>query len=240
MAPDLPDDRYGCHLVGKLLNASDELTSAAAIASDAFKSVIIGEPITARDVYRPAITFRPTAQHIYATNDLPSFKGGMDRGVLRRLLVITFNRKIPESEQIEHIGSRIASDEINLLLDWVVGGASRLVKQRCFSEPPSSKEALREWVYGSDVVLAWLEECVEVDTGRYRPKFRSRDAYDSFRKWAVNEGYREINIPAINSFTKRVVGAGKGIESSRDSQGRYLVGLLIRDSHFGDYRSAKE
>jgi putative DNA primase/helicase len=52
---------------GKLLNAADEVSSAA-IASDTFKAVVTGEPVSGRDVYRSVITFRPVAQHIFATN----------------------------------------------------------------------------------------------------------------------------------------------------------------------------
>jgi P4 family phage/plasmid primase-like protien len=222
-------DSFVCKLVGKLLNASDELTSAAAVASDAFKSVITGDFITARDLYRSSITFRPVAQHIYATNALPSFNGGMDRGVLRRLIVILFNRIIPKTDQIEHIGRRIAKEETDLLIDWVVKGATRLVKQRKFVEPPSSVEALREWAYGSDIILAWLEECVEVVIGDYLPKVRTRDAYREFRNFALAAGYRENRVPVINSFTRRVVGAGKGIKYKRISNGRYLIGLKVRN-----------
>jgi phage/plasmid-associated DNA primase len=64
------DDRHLAKLVGKLLNTSDELGSAQAIASDGFKAVITGGPVTARDVYRPAIGFRSQAQHVFACNQL--------------------------------------------------------------------------------------------------------------------------------------------------------------------------
>jgi len=138
------DVKYASALAGKLLNASDELTSVAAVASDTFKQVVTGEPITARDVYQSAVTFRPMAQHIFAANDLPSFRGGMDRGVQRRLLVLTFNRTIPEAERVEHLGGRVATEETDLLLGFAVKGAQRLLKQRFFTEPPSSKDAPKE------------------------------------------------------------------------------------------------
>jgi phage/plasmid-associated DNA primase len=92
------DDRHIVKLVGKLLNTSDELGTAEAIASDRFKAIVTGEPLTGRDVYRPAIDFRPQAQHVFACNQLPAFHGGMDRGVIRRLMPIVFNRTIPERE----------------------------------------------------------------------------------------------------------------------------------------------
>jgi P4 family phage/plasmid primase-like protien len=221
------DEKYLIKLPGKLLNASDELTSAAGIASDTFKQVVTGEPITARDLYKSIVTFRPTAQHIFATNDLPTFKGGMDRGVQRRLLVLTFNRVIPERERIEHIGHRIATEEPDLLLDWAVKGASRLIKQRRFTEPDSSKVALRDWLLGADPVQAWLEEAVTVVPGKEAPKVKTSDAYKAFKDWAIEAGFDQYRLPRVSNFTQRLLAAGKGITNSRDGKGRYLVGLKI-------------
>ena len=88
----------------------------------------------------------------------------MDRGVQRRLLVITFNRTIPEADRIEAIGRCIASDEADHLLTWAVTGATRLIRQRNFTTPPSSKVALVDWILGAVPVLAWLGACVTADT----------------------------------------------------------------------------
>lgn len=216
------DDRFVCGLIGKLLNASDELTSAAAVASDAFKQIITGEPITSRDVYRSAVTFRPMAQHIYATNEMPSFKGGMDRGVQRRLLVLTFNRTIPESERIEHIGRRIHTEETDLLLNWAVKGAQRLLGQRYFTEPASSKNALQDWLYGTNPVLAWLDQAARLDPNLH---IKTRDAYAEFKEWSVAEGYRESTLPAINTFSTRILASDKGITAKRTSKERLLIGI---------------
>ncbi len=219
------DEKYACGLAGKLLNASDELTSAADIASDAFKKIITGEPITARDLYRSTITFRPQAQHLYATNDLPSFKSGMDRGVQRRLLVLEFNHTIPENERIDHIGDSIAKNETDLLLKWAVNGAKRLLQQKGFTEPASSIEALRDWIYGTDLVLAWLDQAAVLDPSA---KTRPSDAYSAFKAWAIAEGYKENDLPAINNFSARVLSSGKGVTKEKTNKGRALVGLAVK------------
>lgn len=184
-AARMGDERHVIGLAGKLLNASDELSSSAAVASETFKAVITGEPVDGRDVYKSRVEFRPVAQHIFATNTLPPFQGGMDRGVQRRLLVITFNRVIPIEERVEAIGRRIASEEADHLLAWAVQGASRLIRQRNFTIPPSSKVALTDWILGADPVLAWLDECAEVKPviGGW-PSITSRAAYEQFHAWA--------------------------------------------------------
>lgn len=228
------DEKYLAELSGKYLNVADELTSTASIVSDTFKQVITGEPISARSAYKHPITFQPIALHIFATNVLPSFKGGMDRGVQRRLYVLSFNRTIPENERTEHIGTLIRESEADLLLDFAVEGACRVVRQRYFSEPASSKDALCDWIFNADSVLAWLNsDAVEIDE---KPECylsyetRTKDAYTNFRTWATSEGFGDSKLPQINNFSQRVIGSGKGIQKRRDSKGPIFIGLKVRST----------
>ncbi|EFH12952.1 DUF5906 domain-containing protein [Pseudoroseomonas cervicalis] len=221
----LADERFLVTLAGKLLNASDELTSATAIGSDSFKSAITGEPMSGRDVYRSAVGFRPFALHVYATNDLPTFRGGMDRGVMRRLAALTFQRTIPTNERIEHIGQRIGQDEPDLLLDFAVQGASRLIARKSYAEPTSSNQAIREWALGADAVQAWLHT-VNV-TGNAHDKCKTREAYQYFRNWALEEGYQSTALPAVTQFTQRVVAQRPQITIIRPQRVSHLRGLRL-------------
>lgn len=219
------DERYVCGLAGKLLNASDELTSAAAIGSDAFKAAITGEPMTGRDVYRSMVEFRPVALHIFAANDLPSFRGGMDRGVLRRLAVVPFNRSIPEAERIEGIGRRIAIEEADLLLDFAVQGARRLIPRGLYAEPASSDAALKAWARGADPVQAWLQTITI--TGAPADRVKTREAFAAFRAWATEEGFRADGLPAVGNFTQRLMAHAPGIRNVHPQRVSVLTGLRL-------------
>lgn len=226
-AARMGDERHVTGLVGKLLNASDEL-SPEAIASNTFKSVVTGEPIEGRDVYKSRIEFRSVAQNLFATNHLPSFKGGVDRGVQRRLMVIPFTRTIPVEERIEDIGKRIASDEADLLLAWAVHGAGRLIHERNFTIPESCRLALVEWILGEDPVLAWIDACVRVQTiVNGGPTLATRDAYVRFQNWAQAEGFKPEKIPAINGFVQRVQAQVVGVQHKRTSKGRFFIGMTV-------------
>jgi phage/plasmid-associated DNA primase len=230
-AARIGDERHVIGLVGKLLNASDELSSAAAIASETFKLAVTGEPIDGRDVYKSRVEFRSVAQHIFATNTLPPFQGGMDRGVQRRLLVLVFNRTIPMEERIEGIGRRIAEEEADLLLAWAIGGAIRLIRQSNLTIPPSSKLALTDWIFGADPVLAWLDLCVEIiPVINESPSMPTRMAYEQFRIWAIAEGFKSDKLPAINGFVQRIHANAVGIESKRTSSGRVFLGISLKSS----------
>jgi P4 family phage/plasmid primase-like protien len=229
-AARMGDERHVIGLVGKLLNATDELSSAA-VASDTFKSIVTGEPIEGRDVYKSRIEFRSIAQNLFATNNLPAFQGGIDRGVQRRLLVVPFNRSIPKVERIENIGQRIAREEADLLLAWVVAGAARLVAHRNFSIPASCDQALTEWLFGADPVLAWIDECTQVvPFTAGDPHLATRSAYNAFHNWATAEGFKADKLPAINGFVQRIQANVSGIGYKRTSTGRVFMGLRIRSS----------
>jgi P4 family phage/plasmid primase-like protien len=229
------DDRYTVKLAGKLLNASDELKTTRAIASEDFKAIITGDPVMARDVFASAIEFRPQAQHVFACNQLPAFQGGMDRGVLRRLTVIIFNRTIPEQERIPSIGQKVIAEEMDLVLAWAVRGAARLLIRGRFPELLSSAEALQEWSQGADPVLGWIEDRVIVGfdvVGEKPPHVTTRDAYADFKDWAIAEGYPPNGLPNVNTFSQRLraAGPGKGIAYKHSGKFRGFVGLRLRPS----------
>jgi P4 family phage/plasmid primase-like protien len=226
-AAKMADDRHAIGLLGKHLNATGEL-SAASIASERFKTVVTGEPIQGRDVYKSRVEFRPVAQHLFATNELPPFHGGMDRGVQRRLLVIPFNRVIPPDQRLEDIGQRIARDEADLLLAWAVDGASRLIRRHRFAVPASCRQALLDWIFSADAVLAWIQECVTVEDGC--SPVVTRAAYAEFRKWAAAEGFKQL--PAINGFVQRVMAGARGVEHRRTGKaGRQFLNMRIANMH---------
>src|SRR5580704_8801320 len=230
-AGKMGDERFVPGLIGKHLNAADELSSAAAIASDTFKNVVTGEPVTGRDVYRSAVTFRAVAQHVFCTNTLPSFAGGMDRGVQRRLLVIPFNHVIPKAERVERIGQIIGEEEADVLLAWTVEGASRLIRQRDFTVPPSSKKVLEGWLSIADPVVAWAEvyvTAVDPQSAEWgEARMKSSKAYDHFKHFACEEGFNKDRLPALSGFVQRLTAHRPTIKIKHTNSGNWLAGIKI-------------
>jgi P4 family phage/plasmid primase-like protien len=219
------DDKFVAELPGKLLNAADELSNSAALTSERFKAIISGEPILARHVYRQPFSFRPVAQHVFATNVLPPIRGGVDAGMRRRVMILRFDRVIPPEERIPHLGRLIGELEADQLLDFAVEGAVRMARTGTYSEPLSSQEALRGWFASEDPVMAWLEQAV--DTSDPTALVRTRVAHNDFENWAVSEGYHERWLPRIAAFTRRVQSAGIGITTRRLADGNHFVGMKI-------------
>jgi phage/plasmid-associated DNA primase len=181
------NQKYAFRLIDKVLNASDELPDRA-VRSDVFKRMITGEPVPARDLCRSATDFRPMALHVFSTNVLPSFQGGVDGGLVRRLLPVGFNRVVPEEERDPDLARTIVEREADLLLGLAVEGASRLLRRRDFTVPAGSRELLTRWTLWADPVRAWAAARLEVTAGESRVAVAT--LHDDFARWAEEGGLK--------------------------------------------------
>jgi putative DNA primase/helicase len=88
---------------------------------------------------------------------MPAFQGGIDPGVLRRLVILEFNRVIPSEERDGKL-ERLPIEHPDEFLAWLVDGPSRYIRQGRFTLPASSQAALNEWAQQADPVLGWMAE----------------------------------------------------------------------------------
>lgn len=228
LAPgDLENQRHLALLAGKTLNAADEI-SERLVASERLKAVITGELVLACALYEKAFQFRPAAQHVFTANALPVFTQGLDAGVIRRLMIIRFDRTIPPEERIAEIGQQIVEDELPLLVGWAISGALRLSLQGHFTPLASSDRALKDMALQSNPTEAWLDAREEVTiTGKPEHTLRTQNAYLAFRNWARKEGLRESLIPTHTAFTQAVKRIGAPhVRLKTTSAGNVFVGLL--------------
>jgi phage/plasmid-associated DNA primase len=217
------DDRHAVLLRGKLLNAVAELGTAGVIAGDAFKKMITGDEFAARDVFKATFTYKPRAQHIFACNAMPAFQGGIDRGVLRRLALLQFNRSIPKEER-DGMVERLPHEHADDFLAWIVDGASRYIRQgHTFTVPSSSATALDEWSRRADPVLDWIAERIS-PLHATDDKCTTADAHTDFELYCRAElRMRERDIPRLRTFVDR-------------SNAVFKTGGQIRHGHSGNFR----
>ncbi|MDB2422249.1 phage/plasmid primase, P4 family [Paracoccaceae bacterium] len=155
---DLDKEQSLATLVGCVANLSDELSSSKSIASDKMKAVITGDVVSAKVIYREVFNFAPRAMHVYATNALPTFKGGVDAGVERRMLVVPFDRTIPKENRIPAIDEKIVNEEANPLVSASLIAGAQVFKSGQFSTPQNCLEATELWFKEADPVREWYDE----------------------------------------------------------------------------------
>jgi putative DNA primase/helicase len=225
------DDRHAVLLRGKLLNAVAELGTAGVIAGDAFKKMITGDEFAARGVYKDTFTYSPRAQHIFACNAMPAFQGGIDPGVLRRLLILQFNRTIPEKERNGAV-ERLPIEHADDFLAWIVDGASRYIRQGGFTVPESSRAALEEWSRQADPALGWIADRVS-PVHATDDKCTTAEAHADFELYCRAElRMRDRDIPRLRTFVDRCKAAFKGkgeIRHGHSGNFRGFFGMRLRE-----------
>lgn len=222
------DEKRIINLAGKAANVADEL-SAAAISGEEFKAAVTGNTIEGRSLYKDVESFTPRALHCFTTNTLPRFNGGIDRGLRRRLVVIQFNRSIPDHEVIPDIAERIAKEELELLLGLAVSGAQRLKQNGGYTMPESSRDALNSWLL-LDPLNEWFD--IRVEPAAMEPAggwLRTARLFEDFRKWAIDQGYRENFLPPVNTFSQRLKSM-PDVRLARLATGMIAQGVTLKES----------
>ena len=68
------------------------------------------------------------ALHLFATNKLPPFAGGIDLGVQRRIGVLEFSKPIPATKRIPDVVEQIIENEFDLLIGFALDGLLQVIR----------------------------------------------------------------------------------------------------------------
>lgn len=131
------------NLAGKLLNTCSDVAPDA-FAGDLFKRLASQESISMKTLYKDVITTDDYAKMIFCLNELPK-TNDISNGFYRRFLIAPFNVQIPKSKIDPELSRKIISQELPGIMNWVLEGRKRLVKNRKFTESPVMNRALEEY-----------------------------------------------------------------------------------------------
>ena len=199
-------DYHRALLAGKLINSVAELPRADILRGEAFKAIVAGDIVTARQIYRPPITFRPRAGHVMAANQLP-LSDDLTVAFWERVLIIQFNRIFAQHERDKTLTRRIVGTELPGVAAWALRGAEALLRrgdQGGFTEPSSHAGTLAAWRLRADQVRQYLGERTRPTTDP-RLRVQARWLYADYREWAKDNGHKQLSNP---TFGERVNALG--------------------------------
>ena len=123
-----------------MINVSGETPSARCMNTDLIKSVVAGDWVTGREVYKRPSKFKPYAKHYLGMNTLPEIEDNT-HGMWRRIYVIEFPYKFSESEADVELTGKLL-DELSGIFNWALEGYRRLRDQDfIFSKSPSMEKS---------------------------------------------------------------------------------------------------
>lgn len=131
------------NLAGKILNTCSDVAPNA-FAGDLFKRIASGEPISTKILYKDVTTLTDYAKMMFCLNELPK-TNDTSNGFYRRFLIAPFNVQIPKNRINPNLAKDIISHELPGIMNWVLKGRERLVKNGKFTDSPVMNKTLEEY-----------------------------------------------------------------------------------------------
>ena len=206
-------------LRGMRLAVISESGRDKAIDEARMKRLTGGDPITARDLFKPPVTFPASHTPILITNHLPTVSGD-DPAVWRRIFVVRFGVIIPDEKQNGHLGEELEA-EADAVLTWAVEGWRDYVACGSRLAPPKAVlNETRKYRDDSDDVGRFLSDENWIVLGADKKDTTGR-LHAAYRIWAETEGGDDLTAKQLGKILD-----AKGFPvSCRDKSGRYREGL---------------
>ena len=184
----LNDEKYLPELFGKMINVSGETPTKKCMNTDLVKSVVAGDWVTGREVYKKPSKFKPYAKHYLGMNTLPDIEDNT-HGMWRRIHVIEFPRKFAEHEMDVELTEKLMA-ELSGIFNWALEGYKRLGGQKfIFSESPSMSKSKKQYQQQSNSVLDFIDHCFKDANPEDSVPFK--DLYDCYQGFCTTEGNKK-------------------------------------------------
>ena len=197
-------------LQDRLINISSEIGGIS--DSDTFKLLASGEPVSAKILYQDVFTMEDYARLFCNANKLPR-EIENSPAFFRRFLIIPFTVTIDPAKKDTTLSKKIVSTELPGVLNWILEGLARLLKQGDFSPCTAADKALQQYRRESDSVAIWLEDAgyQPSQNGHRQP---SGVLYTEYKDFCKGEGYNAVGGRTFPDrmkclgFQKQRAGAG--------------------------------
>lgn len=190
---DFDKDYYLASTVGKLLNIDDDVVDGKTLENTGrFKSIISGNVISVRQIYREVMDFTPYITCIFSCNKLPRI---MDKttGLYRRMVLIELNHKVKTPDPL--FMNKISDTDMEYFLFKAVEGVKTAIEEGHFRITQSEQQLLDTFKRRQSPLHEWLYEN-EITLGDLHGQ-RCLSLYTQFVEWCGMNGYSRI----MNNFT---------------------------------------
>jgi putative DNA primase/helicase len=153
-----------------------------------FKTLASGEPIEARLPYREPFLMTDYAKLIFNVNKMDSANIEHTHGFYRRLLIIPFNKTIPDDEQDRDLHTKILNDRAGVL-NWIIAGAEQVIKSRNIFVSSECEAFKQKFIKETDSVAMYEADFLETMKGTLY--FKSyKEAYPDYKDYCHEAGHK--------------------------------------------------
>jgi len=206
-------------VVGKRTVSFTEASGSAMLPDALYKALVGGSDEIYADVKnRNAIVFRPECKVWWAMNEKPRIN---DRSgaTTRRIIIIPFNRSIPEGERVSNLEARLYRERAGIF-SWCMDYYQGMVRRGGWTWCAQSAAKLAEYVEENDTEATYAAECLafaEIS------RVRSSELYASYSGWCATYGFRPKNYNQIATEWRRL-----GLRQLKSDGVIWWVGASLR------------
>ncbi|NRO99513.1 toprim domain-containing protein [Paraburkholderia sp. NMBU_R16] len=205
-------------LIGARMVLSSETEQNAKFAQSRIKGFVAGDSMVARANYGSPITFTPMAKIIITGNHIPDYSGN-DGGFERRFKIVPFTKTFPPENRDPKLAAKLLNEAPHILA-WMVQGCLEWRRRGLSDTPRVILEATASYKEEQDIIGQWLAECTEPSSGN----LRTTDAYDNYRVWAQDNGFRSITSRQFLSGLR-----DRGHETRKSNGKVFMADLSLTD-----------
>lgn len=228
---DLTDTRWGAHsLRHRPINLANELSTGTLDNPEKAKNFSGGgDKIPAEDKGESKYEMEPTANHLFATNQVPQVSNA-DGAFYNRWLFVTFPTSVPTEEQDDTLDTRITeSDEERAgILNWLIEGYARRQTRTGtgFDGERSIAEKEDMWsAYGTSIDR-FISTCITTDDATTDDALAKKDAYAAYKSMCNAVGVSVESQQKLTAELKKEEGVGdsqRKVEAHFDERARAKV-----------------
>ena len=195
---DFDKDYYLASTISKLVNIDDDVVDGKILENTGrFKSLVSGNIITVRQIYKEPVDYIPYCTCIFSCNKLPKI---MDRtsGMYRRIVLLELNNKVKNPDKL--FMQKISDDDMEYFLYKAVDAIKDALEEGKFKITYSEKELMNLFMRRQSAINEW---CYEngLSLGNIHEK-RCNTLYQAYTLWAQDNGYS--NKMTIFTFKEEI------------------------------------
>jgi P4 family phage/plasmid primase-like protien len=177
-----------------------------------------GDAITAREMYKAPVEFKPRWKLLLTCNNLPNIPSN-DDGTWRRLRVVEFKSKFVDAHELESDNPYCFLKDYDLsikLRNWKEAFMFLLIKyykkyrKEGIKEPEEVLKYTRQYQEKCNVYMEYINEYLEMDNDPEYKGVKHTDVYKEFKVWFRNQ-YENAKCPVVKEFKEYLDSKGKSL-----------------------------